>query len=84
MAFDQLKFDAVKAQIDAGIDTAALVAEGIAPQYIPLIVLGQAVAKALPDLYADVAKLIEQTEPTEADSAALALKIAALEHPETA
>lgn len=80
--FDQAKFDAVKAEIDMGVDTAATLAGTVAPQYIPFIVLGQAVAKALPGLYEDVVKLVNQTEPGDADNAALAAKIAALQHPE--
>lgn len=81
--FDQAKFDAVKAEIDSGIDIAATVAAGVAPEYLPFIVLGKAVAKALPDLYADVARLIDKTEPTDTDTASLATKISQLEHPET-
>lgn len=81
--FDQARFDAVKAEIDSGIDVASTVAASVAPEFLPYIILGKAVAKALPDLYADVARLIDKTEPTDTDTQDLATKISQLEHPET-
>lgn len=81
MDADQLK--AIETEIAAGVDTAANIAEVVAPQYAGFIVLGQAVAKAFPPLMEDVNNLINATEPNAAANAALAAKIGALTNPET-
>ena len=72
---------AIEAEILAGINTAANIAEVVAPQYAGFIVLGQAVAAAFPSLIDDVTALINKAEPTAADNAALAAKIVALGNP---
>ena len=80
---DQAQIDSIKAEVNAGVDTAANVAEVIAPQYAGFIVLGQAVAKALPSLYEDVMKLINKEAPTQDEKDSLAKAIASLAKPET-
>lgn len=72
---------AIVSEIESGIATAANIAEVIAPQYAAFIVLGQAVAAAFPELIADVENLINKTDPSPADNAALAVKIADLGNP---
>ena len=69
--------------ISTALVTAGNIAEVIAPQYTAFIVLGMAVAKALPDLASDVQALVNQTAPTAADITLLAQKINALANPET-
>lgn len=70
-------------QIKAGIDAAATLGETFAPQFIPFIVLGQAVAKMAPALYNDIAAMFGDVPPTEEEKQALAEKIAALGNPES-
>lgn len=79
---DQAQIDAIKADINAVIGTGSSVAATIAPEYLPLIVLGTAVARQVPTLFEDVVKLIGKTAPTDADTQALAVKISQLSHPE--
>ncbi|HEV2692354.1 MAG TPA: hypothetical protein VG347_05610 [Verrucomicrobiae bacterium] len=69
--------------LSTALVTAGNIAEVIAPQYAAFIVLGIAVAKALPDLERDVLALVNQTAPTAADIQLLAQKITALANPET-
>lgn len=73
--------ETIKNEIEAAVDTVAGVASTIAPEYAPFIVLGQAVAHAIPSLYADVQALLQKKDPTDADTKALADKIAALQNP---
>jgi hypothetical protein len=75
------QLQALQAEIDGAVGTAANIGEVIAPQYTGFIVLGQAVAHILPSLYNDVMQLLAKSEPTPADNAALAAKIAALADP---
>lgn len=81
MQINQAQVDAVQAELQAGVTTAATIASTVAPEYIPFIILGQAVAKAIPGLVDDVVELINQTEPSDAQNAALALKIVNLGNP---
>lgn len=81
MALTQAQIQAVETEILSGINTAAGIASAVAPEYAPFIVLGQAVAAAMPDLINDVTALIQQTAPSAADVTALAAKIAALQNP---
>ena len=74
---------ALQKSIQDAVGAAATFGEIIAPQYTAYIVLGQAIASAVPTLYDDVKRLIGTAEPTDADKAALAQKIADLMHPET-
>lgn len=83
MAFNQEKFDAIQAEINATVDTLSGMAGTFAPEFLPYIILGKAVAKALPVLYEDTAKLIGGDEPTPDEEAALAKKIHDLGNPET-
>jgi len=69
--------------LSAALVTAGNIAEVIAPQYTAFIVLGMAVAKALPDLERDIVALICHPAPTTADVELLAQKIHALTNPET-
>ena len=68
-------------EIQSAVDTAAGIATVVAPQYAGFIVLGQAIAHAAPELYADVQALLSKKEPTDADAAELAGKIADLLNP---
>lgn len=81
MQINQAQVDAVQAEIQAGVTTAATIAGTVAPEYLPFIILGQAVAKAIPSLVDDVVELINQTEPSDAMNAALATKITNLGNP---
>lgn len=74
---------AIESQIGTAVTTAGQIAEVIAPQYTVFIVLGMAVAKAVPGLVTDVENLINGTAPDAAANAALAAKIAALANPDT-
>jgi hypothetical protein len=80
---DATQLAALNSEIGAAVDTASSVAEVIAPQYAAFIILGQALAKAMPGLVEDVQRLLSAQEPTDADIAALGDKIAALASPET-
>jgi hypothetical protein len=73
----------ITSNLSDALVTAGNVAEVIAPQYTVFIVLGMAVAKALPDLERDVVALINQTAPAASDVELLAQKINALANPET-
>ncbi len=66
------------------IDTGSAIARAIAPQFTAYIVLGTAIAKAAPQLYDDVVKLLHMAEPTPEEKADLASKLHALANPETA
>jgi hypothetical protein len=69
--------------VNAAVDNAANIAEVVSPQFTAYIILGQAIAKAIPSLYIDVKKLIEGQEPTQAEKTALAKKIALLADPDS-
>lgn len=73
---------AIHTKVNAAVDGAANIATVIAPEFLPYIVLGQAIAKALPSLYLDVANLLQGNEPAPEDVTALANKIIALANPE--
>ena len=73
----------ITANLSTALVTAGNIAEVIAPQYTAFIVLGMAVAKALPDLERDVVALVNQTAPAATDLELLAQKINALTNPET-
>lgn len=75
--------ESIKAEVSAAVDTAATIGRVIAPQYTAFIVLGQALAKALPGIYEDVLKLIAREKPTDDELADLAGKLHALANPET-
>jgi hypothetical protein len=81
---DPAQLDALKAEVSTAVDTAAGIATIIVPQYAGFIILGQALAKAAPDLYADAMNLIQKDAPTQADTDDFAMKIHALANPETA
>jgi hypothetical protein len=72
---------ALEAEIGSAVDTVANVGQAIAPQYAPLIVLGQAVAHLAPQLLNDVVAMFNKGTPTDADKADLAAKIAAFVNP---
>lgn len=72
---------AIEAEILAAVNSAATMAGIIDPELMPFIILGKAVAAGLPELLNDVQALIDGTEPTDADNAALAVKIVALGNP---
>lgn len=76
------QLEAIKANLDQSIDTAAGISEIIAPQYLAFIVLGQVLAKAVPGLVMDVEELLSKDKPTDEEKTALAGKIASLAHPE--
>lgn len=82
MPLDQSQIDAIKAEINNVIGVGSTIAGTVAPQYLPLIVLGAGVAKMVPSLFEDVVKLIQKAEPTDADTQALAVSISKLSHPE--
>lgn len=73
----------IEAEVNSAVNTAGAIASVIMPQYAAFIVLGQAIAKAMPELYDDVIRLLNKQEPTDEDTAELAKKIAALSAPET-
>lgn len=72
----------ITANLSTALVTAGNIAEVIAPQYTAFIVLGMAVAKALPDLESDVVALLNHSAPTTSDVELLAQKINALANPE--
>ncbi len=78
----QEQIDSVKAEISAFVEVGSTVAATVAPEFLPYIILGKAVAKVIPPLFEDVVKLIQKNQPTEADALALAQNIARLSHPE--
>lgn len=78
----QAKFDAIVAEVSTGVNVAATIAAGVAPEYAPLVYLGAGVAKQFPGLVEDAINLFDKQEPTDADEAALAANIALLQHPE--
>lgn len=84
---DATQLAAVKAQVEASADLVGNLIGAVDPQLIPLIVIGKAAAPMVPDLINDVENWISAikngNDPTDADNAALAAKIAALQHPET-
>ena len=73
----------IRQAVASAVDNAANIAEVTTPQFTPYIILGQAVAKAIPSLYFDVKKLVEGQEPTPTEVEALADKIVRLSNPET-
>ncbi len=79
----QQQIDSIKAELTAGINTAATIATTVAPEYGPYIMLGKAVALAVPELYEDMVKLVQKAQPTDVETSDLAKKIAALASPET-
>lgn len=78
---DPATLKSIQDQIEQAGQFAAGVAGIIDPEIIPLIILGKALSVAVPSLVDDVEKLLAQTEPTDADNAALAAKIAKLADP---
>ena len=72
---------AIEAEILSAVNAAGTMAGIIDPELLPFIVLGRAVAAGLPGLLYDVEALIDGTEPSDADNAALAVKIVALGNP---
>ena len=72
----------ITTNLSTALVTAGNIAEVIAPQYTAFIVLGMAVAKALPDLESDVVALVNHTAPSAGDMELLAQKIHALANPE--
>lgn len=75
--------EALHIEVNAAVDSAASIASVIAPEFLPYIVLGQAIAKAVPSLYVDVQKLLSGQAPAPEDVKALSAKIALLAEPET-
>jgi hypothetical protein len=75
--------DQLKAEIKAAVAAAGTIATFIAPQYTAFIVLGQALAKAAPEVFDGVVKLLQKAEPTEAEIADLHRLIDQLKNPET-
>lgn len=67
--------------IIAGLDTASMFAGVIDPKLIPLIAIGQAVDKQIPGLAAAVQNWIEGNNPTDAEKADTAAKLAVLGDP---
>lgn len=80
MPDDQLAL--IESEIANAVNLAGSIATIIAPQQLPFIVLGQAVAKAIPSLYDDVRALISNQAPTAEKISELATKIQALKNPE--
>ena len=76
------RFATVKAEVSASVDFAGALVGVIAPELIPLVVLGKALAKQFPEVYRDVEDLIRGEEPDEAAEAELAEKISRLGRPE--
>lgn len=79
---DQTQIDAIKAEITAVVGTGSTIAASVAPEYLPLILLGKAVALQVPGLFEDVVNLVQSKAPTDADTQALAVSISQLSHPE--
>lgn len=80
----QEQIDSIKAEIAAGIEGAASVASAVAPQYVPLILLGKSVAKLIgPAAFEDIVLLVQKAAPTADEAMALAKEIAGLAHPES-
>lgn len=67
--------------IESGLSTVAGLGETLDPALKPAIVLGLAVAQAVPGLIDDVINLIGGSAPSDADKAALASRIAQLSDP---
>ena len=63
---------------------AGQIAMAVAPQYAGFVLIGMMGAKAAPEIYADVVKLLQKAEPTPEDKAELARKLHALAYPEGA
>ena len=78
----QEQLQSIQDTLKTAIGTAGAIATVIRPEAAVFIALGQVVAKAAPELYAQVAAWIEKAEPTEAELAKLADDIAALLKPE--
>lgn len=78
-----MDIETIKAEVTSAVDAAASIGQVITPQYAGFIVLGQAVAKALPDLYEDVRKLISREAPTDDEVRALSQRIHELANPES-
>lgn len=72
---------ALEAEIGSAVDTAANVAQVVAPQYTAFIVLGQAVAHLAPGLLNDVIAMLGKNAVTDADRADLAKKISEFANP---
>jgi hypothetical protein len=75
--------ETLKAEIKAAVAAAGTVATFIAPQYTAFIVLGQALAKAAPEVYDGVVKLLQKAEPTETEVAELHALIEGLNNPDS-
>ena len=65
------------------IDQGLSLAGALVPQYRVYLLLGAAVARQLPEVYADILRLLEKGEPTTAEKVELWRKLRALEQPET-
>jgi hypothetical protein len=74
---------AIKLQIDGAATIAEQITGTVAPQYVPLIILGQIVADAIPGAVADIQNMIAGNAPSDADVQALWTKIGALGNPES-
>ena len=68
--------------VEQAIDDAAALAQIFLPQFSAYIALGRVVAKAAPELYEDVLKLVGNAEPTAAEKAELLRKLEALANPD--
>ena len=81
----QAQIDAATAGVVEGLQLAGSIAGVVDPSIKPLIVIGNAAAAAIPGLVDDVLALINSqqagSDPTLAQNAALAAKIAALGNP---
>lgn len=84
MPIDPGTLEAVKTDLNGFLNLAGTIGGTVAPEFIPFIALGKALAAAAPDLYADAQKLFSGTPPAQADIDALAEDIHALANPETA
>jgi hypothetical protein len=72
----------IETEIKNGIDEAANFAGLLMPQYGPLIALGRVAAKALPDLYEQIAAMINKEAVTPQEITDLASMFDDLAHPE--
>lgn len=67
--------------VETELEGAADFAGALAPQLIPFVLIGKAVAKVMPDLLASVDAWILGNPPTQKEKDDLAAKIAALSDP---
>jgi hypothetical protein len=77
----QEQIDALKVDIELAARAAAPFVALLGPQATAGLVIGQAVARQLPDLVATVEKLLKGVEPTEEEKTEFRAKLAVLADP---